>query len=84
MPKYYNGKYPHHIESVWQVPERINPKRPWVFRTNCGAMYTFRLSMSALHSASILCGRHMDTIEDKTFLENSERLVPGPKCKKYL
>lgn len=77
-PKYYNGKYPNRIESVWQIPERFDARRPWVLRTNIGAIYTFTPNEPLISSHDIV-GRDIETVSNRRFRENSERLKPGPK-----
>lgn len=76
----YNGKYPNRIESVWRVSEAFDTKRPWMIRTNIGALYTFTPS-ALMISASNLVGQDVSTVPTAKWVDNSAKRVPGKRWK---
>lgn len=78
MATEYNGKYPNRIESVWRVSEKFDAKRPWMFRTNIGSMYTFKPS-GLMISPSDLLGQDYSTIPTAEWVDNSTKRIPGKR-----
>lgn len=78
MAHEYNGKYPNRIESVWRVAEKFNARRPWMFRTNIGALYEFTPEPGMI-SPHDLVGREYDMIESARWVDNSTKRVPGKR-----
>lgn len=74
----YNGKYPNRIESVWRVAKQFNPKQPWMFRTNIGALYEFVPSIHMI-SPSDLIGIDYDKVPNARWIDNSTKRIPGKR-----
>lgn len=76
MTIFYNGDYPNRIESVWRVAEKFDARRPWMIRTNIGALYTFTPS-GLMISPSDLLGSDVESVPSAKWVDNSIWRRPG-------